>query len=139
MFKISSFILIFIVQNSLQAQTNLIGNGSFEDVDNDVKNELNNSEFFYGSHLSYNEDVSSLFLCWHSEDNFVFGNVGGYSLSGISYGIIPDLFPKVGGIDNLSFPNVSSAKMVVEEGIDLAEMNKILLQKVEELTLYMLQ
>ncbi len=40
---------------------------------------------------------------------------------------------------NHHLPNVPSAKTVEEEGIDLAEMNKILLQKVEELTLYMLE
>lgn len=40
---------------------------------------------------------------------------------------------------NNHLPNVPSAKTVEEEGIDLAEMNKILLQKVEELTLYMLE
>ena len=41
--------------------------------------------------------------------------------------------------ENKHLPNVPSAETVVAEGIDLAEMNKILLQKIEELTLYMLQ
>jgi hypothetical protein len=36
-------------------------------------------------------------------------------------------------------PGVPSAKEVVEEGIDLAEMNKILLEKVEELTLRVIE
>lgn len=40
---------------------------------------------------------------------------------------------------NNHLPNVPSAQQVQEEGIDLAEMNKVLLQKIEELTLYMLQ
>jgi hypothetical protein len=40
---------------------------------------------------------------------------------------------------NNHLPNVPSASQVQEEGIDLAEMNKTLLQKVEELTLYILQ
>ncbi|OMP76912.1 hypothetical protein BW716_22275 [[Flexibacter] sp. ATCC 35208] len=36
-------------------------------------------------------------------------------------------------------PGVPSAQEVAEKGIDVGEMNKILLQKVEELTLYLLQ
>ena len=36
-------------------------------------------------------------------------------------------------------PNVPSAKEVVEEGIDMAEMDAKLLEKIEELTLYMLE
>jgi hypothetical protein len=36
-------------------------------------------------------------------------------------------------------PGVPSAQEVVEEGIDLAEMNKILLEKVEELTLRVIE
>ncbi len=36
---------------------------------------------------------------------------------------------------NKHLPGVPSAQQVVEEGIDLAEMNKVLLEKVEELTL----
>jgi hypothetical protein len=41
--------------------------------------------------------------------------------------------------ENQHLPSVPSAETVATEGIDLAEMNKILLQKIEELTLYMLQ
>lgn len=40
---------------------------------------------------------------------------------------------------NSHLPNVPSAKEVEEKGIDLGEMNKILLQKIEELTLYMIE
>lgn len=40
---------------------------------------------------------------------------------------------------NKHLPNVPSEKEVLQNGIDLAEMNKILLQKIEELTLYLLQ
>lgn len=36
-------------------------------------------------------------------------------------------------------PNVPSAKKVMEEGIDIAEINKILLEKIEELTLYTIE
>jgi hypothetical protein len=36
-------------------------------------------------------------------------------------------------------PDVPSEKEVLEEGIDLAEMNRVLLQKVEELTLHAIQ
>ena len=36
-------------------------------------------------------------------------------------------------------PNIPSANSVLAEGIDLGEMNRLLLQKVEELTLYLLQ
>jgi hypothetical protein len=41
--------------------------------------------------------------------------------------------------ENKHLPNVPSENEVVENGVDLVEMNKILLQKVEELTLYLLQ
>jgi hypothetical protein len=41
--------------------------------------------------------------------------------------------------ENKHLPDVPSEKMVLEEGIELAEMNKILLQKVEELTLYLIE
>ena len=40
--------------------------------------------------------------------------------------------------ENGHLPNVPSAEKVTEEGIDLAEMNKILLEKVEELTLHVI-
>ncbi|MDX1652531.1 MAG: hypothetical protein R3277_08570 [Brumimicrobium sp.] len=40
---------------------------------------------------------------------------------------------------NGHLPNVPSEKEVIEEGVDLAEMNKILLEKIEELTLYTIQ
>jgi hypothetical protein len=36
-------------------------------------------------------------------------------------------------------PNVPSAAEVEKEGVDLGEMDKILLQKIEELTLYMIE
>lgn len=41
--------------------------------------------------------------------------------------------------DNGHLPGVPSAEDVVAEGIDLAEMNKILLQKIEELTLHIIK
>ncbi|WP_343307880.1 hypothetical protein AAHN97_12090 [Chitinophaga niabensis] len=36
-------------------------------------------------------------------------------------------------------PEIPSAKEVEENGVDLGEMNKKLLQKIEELTLYIIQ
>ncbi len=41
--------------------------------------------------------------------------------------------------ENKHLPNVPTAKEVAENGIDIAEMNKILLEKVEELTLYVIE
>lgn len=41
--------------------------------------------------------------------------------------------------DNGHLPNVPSAEQVVKTGIDVAKMNALLLGKIEELTLYMLQ
>jgi len=41
--------------------------------------------------------------------------------------------------DNHHLPNVPSAEMMETDGISLKEMNLILLQKIEELTLYTLQ
>jgi len=40
---------------------------------------------------------------------------------------------------NKHLPNVPSAAEVEIEGVDLGEMDKILLQKIEELTLYMIE
>jgi len=40
--------------------------------------------------------------------------------------------------ENKHLPEIPSAKQMEENGVDLAEMNKLLLQKVEELTLYLL-
>ena len=40
---------------------------------------------------------------------------------------------------NKHLPDIPSAKQMEEEGVGLAEMNKLLLQKVEELTLYLIQ
>jgi len=41
--------------------------------------------------------------------------------------------------ENNHLPNIPSAKTMAEEGISLKEMNLLLLQKIEELTLYTLQ
>jgi len=41
--------------------------------------------------------------------------------------------------ENGHLPEVPSAEMAEAEGIDVGEMNKLLLQKIEELTLYLLQ
>lgn len=40
--------------------------------------------------------------------------------------------------ENKHLPGVPSEQMVIENGVDLVEMNKILMQKVEELTLYLI-
>lgn len=40
---------------------------------------------------------------------------------------------------NRHLPNIPSAKEVAKEGLDLGEMDKRLLQKVEELTLYLIE
>ena len=39
---------------------------------------------------------------------------------------------------NGHLPNIPSAETMVEEGINLAEMNRLLLEKVEELTLHII-
>ena len=50
---------------------------------------------------------------------------------------IPDLEQLFSENNNL--PGVPSAKQVAEEGYSQHDMNKILLQKIEELTLYTIQ
>jgi hypothetical protein len=40
---------------------------------------------------------------------------------------------------NKHLPEIPSAQMVTEEGQDIGEMNRLLLKKVEELTLYIIQ
>lgn len=42
-------------------------------------------------------------------------------------------------LDNKHLPDIPSAAAMEEDGVNLAEMNKLLLMKVEELTLYMLE
>jgi hypothetical protein len=42
-------------------------------------------------------------------------------------------------LKNKHLPNIPSAENVLENGIDVCEMNKLLLQKIEELTLYMIE
>ena len=42
-------------------------------------------------------------------------------------------------IEHKHLPDVPSAKEVAKDGVDLGEMNKILLQKIEELTLHMIE
>lgn len=41
--------------------------------------------------------------------------------------------------ENKHLPNIPSEKAVMENGMDVSEMNKLLLQKVEELTLYLIE
>lgn len=41
--------------------------------------------------------------------------------------------------ENKHLPNIPSEKTVLENGMDVSEMNKLLLQKIEELTLYMIE
>ena len=48
------------------------------------------------------------------------------------------LFAVLGTLANRHLPDIPSAKEVEEEGVDVGEMNKLLLQKVEELTLYII-
>ncbi|TAE72711.1 MAG: hypothetical protein EAZ85_08980 [Bacteroidetes bacterium] len=42
-------------------------------------------------------------------------------------------------LKNKHLPDVPSASTIQKEGIDIAEMQKIQMQKIEELTLYILQ
>lgn len=56
-----------------------------------------------------------------------------------SYDLMPLTDVRTFVTSNKHLPGVPSEKEVVESGIDIAEMNKILIQKVEELTLYLLQ
>lgn len=62
--------------------------------------------------------------------DFVFQN--NYKLTSLT--ILEKEIEKLGHL-----PNVPSAKEVSENGVNLGEINKILLQKVEELTLYIIQ
>ena len=41
--------------------------------------------------------------------------------------------------DNKHLPGIPSEKQIIEEGLSLGKMNQLLMQKVEELTLYMIQ
>lgn len=55
------------------------------------------------------------------------------------YPLMPLTDLKVFIAKNKHLPQIPSEEELVEEGLDLAEMNKLLMQKVEELTLYLLE
>jgi hypothetical protein len=54
------------------------------------------------------------------------------------YQLMPLADLKIYITENKHLPEIPSEEELVEEGLDLAEMNKLLMQKVEELTLYLL-
>lgn len=55
------------------------------------------------------------------------------------YSLMPLADLKIYIDDKGHLPNVPSEKELAEEGLDLAQMNKLLMQKIEELTLYILE
>ena len=66
-------------------------------------------------------------LCW---PDYVFGK---------EYNLMPLQELEQFVNENHHLPNVPTATSVAENGIDLGEMNAILLKKMEEMTLYIIQ
>lgn len=94
----SVYALALALHYNIYAQTNLICNHSFEDVDDDVKNVINNASGFPYSHLgdASNTETASLFGCWQNEHEANDGAGDGRTF-GICWGIVPGLFAATGG------------------------------------------
>jgi hypothetical protein len=97
--------LIAVVYNACAySQTNLICNPSFEDVDQDALERLNNADFFHPTHFYLWSDnypnYPSVLGCWERDnDHAIVGTPD--DIDGISYPITPGLFPTSDGdIDN---------------------------------------
>lgn len=86
------------------SQTNLICNPSFEEVDQDALERLNNADFFHPTHFYLWSDnypnYPSVLGCWERDnDHATIGTPD--DIDGISYPITPGLFPTSDGdIDN---------------------------------------
>ena len=96
----SVFAVLIVMLNSYRsnAQTNLICNPSFEDVDEDALTNLNDADNWYASHVyAWGVDYgSSLFNCWMRDIDHAQASPG-TSTGGVNYGIVPGLFPTSDG------------------------------------------
>lgn len=101
--QIIVFCTIHFLAGNIYSQTNLICNHSFEFYDVAIRDRLNNSTELYTTHFSQSpESEEDLFDCWYSK--FYPGVIGqGQTIQGISWGIVPGLFPIYTGNENLSF------------------------------------
>lgn len=93
--------LIAVVYNACAySQTNLICNPSFEDVDQDALDRLNDADVWHSSHVYRWDDnypnYPSLFNCWTMDTDHAQASPG-RNAGGICYGIVPNLFPTTGG------------------------------------------
>ena len=97
-----AFFAFLFCSTVLFGQENLICNESFESVNNDVQNKLENGDAVYSLHFSQNSN-ESIFPCWqyvpHREHD---GGSLTNSAGGV-FGIIPGFFQSNSGNQNLSF------------------------------------
>ncbi len=66
-------------------------------------------------------------------------NTGAYNLDFSQHNAVSGLYESRLLLSNGHLPDVPTAQKIGKEGQDLGEMNRLLLQKVEELTLYIIQ
>lgn len=75
------------------SQTNLICNPSFETINEDVFDKLNQCNTYYISHFPVDPNQDGLFTCWYTNTSINSGQgTGANDLIGPSYGIVPGLF-----------------------------------------------
>lgn len=92
--------IALLYNTEVYSQTNLICNPSFEDVNADALNRLNDANTWHPTHFydwgdSY-PNYPSLFNCWDIDvDHALIGSA--LHILGISYGITPGLFPTSDG------------------------------------------
>ncbi len=85
-----------LFSNFFFAQTNLICNNSFEEVNDDVFQQLKNANTMYAGYFSLDDPNKSLFSCWYSR--LIQGDLSSHTdLAGYSFGVIPNFFVRVNG------------------------------------------
>ncbi|MCR9171932.1 MAG: hypothetical protein NXI10_05540 [bacterium] len=135
----------------LQDNTNLV---SISNTSNDILNLTNQGTLNLSGNMVLNSDQPSPLVISNSSGKILQLNNDGL-LRARSVKLDVDVWPDYVFEDNYELlsleeikafieqnghlPDVPSAKVVEEEGIDVGEMNKILLQKLEELTLLVIE
>lgn len=93
--------IILLCSLTVSGQQNLVPNGSFEKVNDDIFDALNDAQTanasgptFVTSHLADFDTTKGLFNCW---EFWLEGTSNGAGILGVVYGIVPDLYPATGG------------------------------------------
>jgi len=112
-FTAKVIILIILFGQFAFAQTNLVCNPSFENVDQTVFSKLNNASSLYSSTFSTEEASKSLFDCWMTR-GYNPPWQDGWGIAGITYGVMPGLFLRYNGDQELSFFDYPNKPFVTE-------------------------